>query len=92
MTDHDEVDFLNETGLGEHNCYFGLSFKEVRLTGDKSIWIVNSEYDADKMYHTHPFFYNYHPYLKTLGTVYKAKPDIKSTVDDFKTSNASLVE
>ena len=60
-TEEDCSEIRNETGLAEEYCYFGLSFKQVPIDSKKTdgIWILNTDYASDRMYHNHPFFYSY---------------------------------
>ena len=46
----------SESGLMEESCFFGLTFK---FLPTNSVWVLYDIYERDKMYHSHPFFYNY---------------------------------
>lgn len=79
QTEEDCDDIHEQTGLREEYCYFGLSFKQVPLENKHNkkrvgIWILNTDYSADRMYHNHPFYYTYKTKEEILGTIY-VKPD-----------------
>ena len=65
--------------------YFGLSFKQIPLDlkqqvaqgiplkdiDKEGIWVLNTDYAPDRMYHNHPFYYNYSANMQALGTIYR---------------------
>lgn len=89
QTEEDCEDIHKETGLCEEYCYFGLSFKQVEIESKhnkhklQGIWILNTDYCQDRMYHNHPFFYSYATQDQVLGVVYTDASTNHNSIHDM---------
>ena len=75
-----------KTGLREEFCYFGLSFKQVPIQSksrkQEAIWILNTDYAPERMFHNHPFFYSYSIADQSLGTIYTKNHNEENKLED----------